>query len=323
MDILDPKLIDLAGYLATGVLIVLVIWFLGTLLSRWSAIRSRQRSNLSEIQEETENAFSDLDFEQAQRRTELSGRINSWVERLMNNPRYGARIHQRLMMAGIFNPNAVGVFIALRVVIALLLPLTLAIFMQVFADNSGPFVVIGLPIATAVIGLFLPDYYLARRTRRYEDECRRGFPDLLDLLVVATDAGMGLELAIGRVGSEIITNYPGLGANIYLMTLELRMGRGFSEALNNLVSRTGVPEIRSFATLLQQSRELGSSVTAALRIYSEDMRHKRMSVAEEKAYALPAKMVLPLALFLFPVIVLIVMLPVIVRISQAFTEVAS
>ena len=98
------------------------------------------------------------------------------------------------------------------------------------------------------------------------------------------------------------------------------MGRGFSEALNNLVSRTNVPEIRSFATLLQQSRELGSSVTAALRIYSEDMRHKRMSAAEEKAYALPAKMVIPMALFLFPVIVLIVMLPVIVRIIGAFSS---
>lgn len=318
MGNIDPRIFDMAGYLATGGLIVLVLGFILNILGRWIAIRSRQRSQILDL--DTSGSFSELDFEATQKRSELSARINSWVGKLVDNPKYGARIHQKLMMAGIFNPNAVGVFIAMRVVLALLLPIAFAVTMQLFGDSSNRFVTFGLPIATAVIGLFLPDYYVARRTSRYEDECRRGFPDLLDLLVVATDAGMGLEQAIGRVGSEIITNYPGLGANIYLMTLELRMGRGFSEALNNLVARTGIPEIRSFATLLQQSRELGSSVTAALRIYSDDMRHKRMSVAEEKAYALPAKMVLPLALFLFPVIVLIVMLPVIVRISAAFSN---
>lgn len=318
MGNIDPRILDVAGYLATGTLIVIVLGSLLTVLSRWFAIRSRQRSQFLEL--EPGEGFSDLDFETTRRKSELSARINTWVERILDNPKYGARIHQKLMQAGIFNPNAVGVFIAMRVVLALVLPIALAVAMQFFSEASNPLVLVGLPIAVAVIGLFLPDYYIARRTARYEDECRRGFPDLLDLLVVATDAGMGLEQAIGRVGNEIIANYPGLGANIYLMTLELRMGRGFSEALNNLVARTGVPEIRSFATLLQQSRELGSSVTAALRIYSDDMRHKRMSVAEEKAYALPAKMVLPLALFLFPVIVLIVMLPVIIRISAAFSN---
>lgn len=318
MGSIDPWVLDVAGYLASGALIVTVLGFLLTVTTRWLAIRSRRRSQLPEL--DAARVFSDLDFETSQRKSEMSARINSWVERLIDNPKYGARVHQKLMMAGIFNPNAVGVFIAMRVVLALLLPITLAVLMQLFGDTNNTLAVFGLPVATAVIGLFLPDYYVLRRTRRYEDECRRGFPDLLDLLVVATDAGMGIEQAIGRVGNEIVTNYPGLGANIYLMTLELRMGRGFSEALNNLVARTGLPEIKSFATLLQQSRELGSSVTAALRIYSEDMRHKRMSVAEEKAYALPAKMVLPLALFLFPVIVLIVMLPVIVRISAALSN---
>lgn len=323
MFALDQKLLDLVGYLSTGILIVAAIGFLSTVLTRWLRIRSRRRAQLSDLRNDQSDGFSDLDFDQANRRTELSARINSWVEGLIDNPKYGARIQQKLQKAGIFNPNAVGLTIAARLVLALVLPAALAIAMQFYAEDSSQMVVIGMPIGVALLGLVLPDYYIARRTRLYEDETRRGFPDLLDLLVVATDAGMGLEQAIGRVGGEIITNYPGLGSNIYLMTLEMRMGRGFSEALNNLVSRTSVEEVRSFATLLQQSRELGSSVTAALRIYSEDMRHKRMSAAEEKAYALPAKMVLPLALFLFPVIVLIVMLPVVVRISQAFTEVAN
>lgn len=323
MGALDPKIYDVAGYIASGTLIVFTIGSLFTMLRRWVAIRERQRSQLINLREDPGVNFADLEFDQNKRKSDLSARINAWVVGIINNPKYGARVRQKLLIAGIFNPNAVGMFIFLRVILALALPLLMAIAMKLFLESAGPLVIIGLPIVTAMLGLVLPSYYLTRRTRLYEDECRRGFPDFLDLLVVATDAGMGIEQAIGRVGSEIITNYPGLGANIYLMTLELRMGRGFSEALSNLVSRTNVDEIRSFATLLQQSRELGSSVTAALRIYSEDMRHKRMSKAEEKAYALPAKMVIPLALFLFPVIVLIVMLPVIIRISEAFSRVSN
>lgn len=149
---------------------------------------------------------------------------------------------------------------------AVVLPLGLAVTLQLLGPATHPAIVIGCPMAVALLGLFLPDYYISRRTRRYEDEWRRGFPDFLDLLVIATDAGMGMEQAIGRVGKEIIKTYPAFGANIFLMTLELRMGRGFGEALAQFVGRTNVAEIKSFATLLQQSRELGASVTAALRI---------------------------------------------------------
>jgi tight adherence protein C len=320
MGDLDPRILDFAGYIASGALIVIIIASVATVVTRWLAIRARQKSQLIGLRDELEPGFAELDFKVRSRSVELSGRISGWLERLVNSPRYGARLRQRLLKAGMFNPSAAGVFIVSRFGLALGLPLLLALAMQLFLEGGNPVFIFGLPIAFAIIGLVMPDYYITRRARLYQEQCRRGFPDFLDLLVVATDAGMGLEQAISRVGSELISTYPGLGANIYLMTLELRMGRGFSEALNNLVSRTNVPEIRSFATLLQQSRELGSSVTAALRIYSEDMRHKRMSAAEEKAYALPAKMVIPMALFLFPVIVLIVMLPVIVRIIGAFSS---
>lgn len=316
----DPNILNFLGYAALGSLAVWIVVSAITFASRWVSLRSRQRAEIADLGESLQ---SSLGYVQSHKSNELSARVGRWVERLVDNPRYGARLRQKLLMAGFFNPNAVAIFLSARIGFSLLLPVVIAVAMQFFAGDAHPAFVLGLPVAVAVVGLFLPDYYVSRRTRRYEDECRRGFPDFLDLLVVATDAGMGLEQAIGRVGGEIIRNYPGLGANIYLMTLELRMGRGFSEALNNLVNRTNVSEIKSFATLLQQSRELGSSVTAALRIYSEDMRHKRMSNAEEKAHALPVKMVIPLAVFLFPVIILIVMLPVIIRIGEAFSKMSN
>jgi tight adherence protein C len=98
-----------------------------------------------------------------------------------------------------------------------------------------------------------------------------------------------------------------------MTTLEMRAGRTLGEALEHFGDRLGLEEARSFATLLQQSEELGSSLTEALRVYSDDMRHKRMSRAEEKAYSLPARLSVPLMVCIFPVILIVIMLPVYVR----------
>ena len=95
-----------------------------------------------------------------------------------------------------------------------------------------------------------------------------------------------------------------------MTTLEIRAGRTLSEALEHFGDRLGLDEARSFATLLQQSEELGSSLTEALWVYSDDMRHQRLSRAEEKAYSLPAKLSVPLTLCVFPVVIIVIMLPV-------------
>jgi tight adherence protein C len=100
-----------------------------------------------------------------------------------------------------------------------------------------------------------------------------------------------------------------------MATLEIRAGRTLSEALEHFADRLGLEEARSFATLLQQSAELGSSVTDALRVYSDEMRHKRLSRAEEKAYSLPSKLAVPLILCIFPVLVIVVLLPAYIRVK--------
>ena len=105
-----------------------------------------------------------------------------------------------------------------------------------------------------------------------------------------------------------------------MANLEIRAGRTMAEALEHLGDRLGVEEARSFATLIQQSAELGSSITEALRVYSDDMRHKRLSRAEEKAYSLPAKLAVPMMVCIFPVLFVVILLPVIVRLTLVITE---
>jgi tight adherence protein C len=164
-----------------------------------------------------------------------------------------------------------------------------------------------------LLGYFAPNFYINRRITARQNEHRAGFPDFMDLLVVCADAGLSMEAALDRVGRELGDSYPSLSANAYMTTLEMRAGRTLSEALEHFGDRLGLEEARSFATLLQQSEELGSSLTEALRVYSDDMRHKRMSRAEEKAYSLPAKLSVPLMVCIFPVILIVIMLPVYVR----------
>src|SRR5437763_14040759 len=98
-----------------------------------------------------------------------------------------------------------------------------------------------------------------------------------------------------------------------MTNLEIRAGRSMTEALEHLGDRLCLEEARAFSTLIQQSEELGSSITDALRVYSDDMRHKRLSRAEEKAYALPAKLTVPMMVCIFPVLFVVILLPVFVR----------
>jgi tight adherence protein C len=166
-----------------------------------------------------------------------------------------------------------------------------------------------------LVGYFGPGFYLSRRITTRQVEHRQGFPDFMDLLVVCADAGLSMEASLDRVGRELSDSYPSLGSNIHMATLEIRAGRSLSESLEHLGDRLGLEEARSFATLLQQSEELGSSMTDALRVYSDDMRHKRLSRAQEKAYSLPAKLSVPLVLCVFPVLVIVIMLPAYIRLK--------
>jgi tight adherence protein C len=222
------------------------------------------------------------------------------------------RLRKRLIQAGFLDPHAGAFYFLARLVMAVVVTGVAFVMAPVLlAGNSQMF----WPLIwfAAIGGYMTPSMYLNRRIARRRNEHRAGFPDFMDLLVVCADAGLAMEAALDRVGRELADSYPSLSSNLYMTTLEMRAGRTMSEALEQLADRLGLEEARSFATLLQQSEELGSSLTEALRVYSDDMRHKRMSIAEEKAYSLPAKLSVPLILCIFPVIIIVIMLPVYVQ----------
>jgi len=221
-------------------------------------------------------------------------------------------LRRRLIQAGIYDPRAVGYFFFVRLTLAV--SLTVAVFLAhplIGLQSTTAFWL--LVIVAAIAGYVGPSVYIDRRITSRKLEHRAGFPDFMDLLVVCADAGLSMEAAFERIGREMGDSYPSLTGNIHMTNLEIRAGRALKDALERFADRLAIEEARAFAVLINQSIDLGSSITDALRVYSDDMRHKRLSLAEEKAYALPVKLSLPMMICIFPVLFVVILLPIFVR----------
>lgn len=221
-----------------------------------------------------------------------------------------------LIRAGFFDPKAPAIFIGVTIITICLCAVVAAFNINYFLADMPIFIQLAILIVSTYAGYFIPDAYLRSRLTKTKQEYISVFPDFLDLLVVCVDAGLSLNAALDRVTNEFYSRSKPLATNFGAMLQEVRIGREMEDALDNLSFRTDADEIRSFGTLLKQSIELGSDVSDALRVYSEEMRVKRMFRAEEEANKLPVKMLLPLGLFIFPVILIVIMAPIVVRISN-------
>ena len=222
----------------------------------------------------------------------------------------------KLIRAGYAEPQAVLIFFAIRLLCAAALAIAAAAGLLLATSFNGRIVALAC-VGLAILGYLIPALVLDRMVNRATAEHREGFPDMMDLMVVCAQAGLSMEAGLQRISMELAPAYPSLGRNLEWAVREIRSGKPLSKAIESMALRLGIDEALSFSTLLQQSEELGSSLTQSLRAYSDDMRHKRMMKAEEKAYALPAKMVVPLTLFVFPVLFVVIMLPVVISVMAA------
>ena len=245
-------------------------------------------------------------------------RFDALVSTIFNEKRFGiegsarTKLRRELIQAGFFRVDAIKYYIFARLATVVVFAIAVLIAEQ-FMVNSTWYLKLGLAAVAILLAVLGPDAYIARRTRKLHLEYRIAFPDMLDLLVVCIDAGLSLEAALDRISWDIGRQNRHLGANLQIMGAEMRAGRSTIDALTSLADRLGLDEGRSLAAMLRQSIELGTDVGDALRAFSEDMRDRRLLRAEERANQLPVKMIGPLGLFIFPVILGIAMLPVIIR----------
>jgi tight adherence protein C len=229
-----------------------------------------------------------------------------------------SRVRRDLIRAGYFAKDAVFWYYCTRIVSACVAAYLVSVVARASVPDISAGSLLGWVVAGSAAGLLIPALYVRRRHALLYQQCREGFPTFLDLLVVCSEAGLAPRAGIERVSREITRTHPFLGANLFLMSLELRAGRPLVEAVEGLGRRINLDEVRSFGSLLQQTEELGTNLTSTLRVFSDDMRARRFFQAEEKAYGLPVKLVLPLALFVFPGMLVVALLPIITRLQKAF-----
>ena len=212
----------------------------------------------------------------------------------------------RLVQAGYRREEALTIFFGIRIAFAFAL---FALFASsiVFKPNFA------LALGGLGLGYILPGMVLARLAKRRAHRIRLSLADMLDLLVVSVEAGLGLDQALQRVGQELAFAYPELSDELRLINLELRAGKPRSEALRNLADRTGVDDLSSLVTMLIQTDKFGTSVAQSLRVYSETLRTKRRQRAEEAAAKTGVKMVFPLVLCIFPAIWVVTIGPAAIR----------
>lgn len=228
------------------------------------------------------------------------------------------KLQKKMLQAGYRTPEAATAFRAIQVTLMVAIPslvITVCFLLERSATNTAVFGFIG-----AAVGFYLPRYVLRRKIAGRQQRITWGLADAMDLLVVAVEAGLGLNAALNRVGDELKMLHPDMHGEIELVNLEIRVGRSREEALRNLAERTGVEDIRSFVALLIQADRYGSSIAKAVRIFADSLRTKRRQRAEQISQKAALKLLFPLTMFLFPVIILVVLGPALVNLYDVLVK---
>jgi tight adherence protein C len=226
------------------------------------------------------------------------------------------KLQQRLVSAGYRSHEAVAVFFGIRLGCALL-AFALLVSGVLFRPN------LTMALFGCALGYLLPGMALARMAKRRQHRIRLGLPDALDLLVVSVEAGLGLDQAIQRVGTELDFAHPDLSEELRLINLELRAGKGRVDALRNLAERTGVDDVISLVAMLVQTDKFGTSVAQSLRVHSDTVRTKRRQRAEEAAAKTGVKMVFPLVFCIFPAVWVVTIGPAILKFIEVIVPMAN
>jgi tight adherence protein C len=171
-----------------------------------------------------------------------------------------------------------------------------------FLDGKG--LLLGLP--AAILGFYLPDLLLQSRIDRRQKEIRKAMPDGLDLLTICVEAGLGFDAAMSKLYEKWDNE---LGRAFGRVVREIQLGKLRREALRDMADRLGVSEMSSFVAAVIQSEQLGVSMAQVLRIQADQMRIRRRQIAEEEAHKAPIKMLIPMAVFIFPALCIVLMTP--------------
>jgi tight adherence protein C len=298
-----------------GLLIGGMITFLGIFLQqRYSSVRRRLQANpringdLMRPRMEEKPAF-------------ISPNLAQKLEAKLDLKKDGPTIKQlqaRLIQAGIYSQRAIPLFLGVKLGGLLVLPLLVLYILWGSTSQRG--LMMAVPIVLCTLGYLLPNLILSHLISSRQHKIREALPDALDLLVVCVEAGQGLDAAIKRVSEDLQDSSPIISQELLLVNLETMAGLERQQALKNLGERTGVEELISLCNVLIQSERFGTSIAQALKTQSDYMRTARRQRLEGMAAKTPVKLVFPMLLFIFPAIMVVLLGPAFIRLSEFFNK---
>jgi tight adherence protein C len=227
-------------------------------------------------------------------------------------------LNLRLNSAGFRGHNMLPVFVGAKLLALIALPL---LAWLIFGRMSWPPSVRLAAIAGAgLAGLLLPDTIIRMLHRRHLRAVERGLPDALDMLVICSEAGLGLEPAIDRVGREIVHAHSDVAEELVSVAREMRVNADRRAVLMNLGARTGLASLRRLGVTLVQTLQYGTPLSQALRTLSAEMRQEALTRFESRASRLPTLLTVPMILFILPCVFLIVAGPAMIHVMQALLQ---
>ena len=219
----------------------------------------------------------------------------------------GQELQRRLAAAGLRQEWQADLFLAMR----LLSPLAGATVGSLAPQNPMLWALI-----LGIIGYMMPDFWLNRAIQRYRESIRLSMADMLDLLVITVEAGLGMDQAIQRVGQELAISHPAMSSELAQVNFEQRAGNPRLEAWKKMSERTKVEEVEAFVAMLSQTERFGTPVARALSVFAEGLRTKRRLRAEELAAKTAIKMIFPLVLFIFPSMFIVLLGPAVLSVMH-------
>jgi tight adherence protein C len=233
---------------------------------------------------------------------------------LPRSPAEVSVLQRRLIRAGYRDQSAVNIFYGAKVVV----PIALAILATATgAYRLSPLFAYGIALG---VGFLLPDFWLSNRITNRQLKIRIGLPEALDLMVICTEAGLGLDQTLYRVSNELKKSQPEVSDEFHLINLEQNAGRPREDALKNFADRVNIDSVRSLATTLIQADTFGTSISKTLRVYSDSLRTQRRQQAEELAAKTTVKLVFPLVFFIFPSIFVVTIGPAAITMIEGFSK---
>jgi tight adherence protein C len=225
------------------------------------------------------------------------------------------RLQEQLSWAGYHDPRAVRYFVGAKVGCLILFGFSY-FFLGAAIQRVLPNLLL-ISIFLGLLGCFVPDFWLRMRIKARQRDVLHALPNVLDLLMVCIEAGLGFDAAVARVSERHEVKGSPLHQEMMRMHLEVRAGRPREEALRGLGVRTGVEEVKALMGAFIQAERLGTSLGKTLRIHAESARVQRRLRAEERAQLAPLKMLFPTVVFLFPVFFLVTFAPAMLKLLAA------